>query len=99
MRRLGTLLVGVTLGAVAGASMVRRLDEAQQRFAPDRLARAAREGVAALRQRVVVPAPERRPRAPLATESAPGVWHGRRGGDGAPAADDPSAAASADPTA
>lgn len=78
MRRLGTLLVGAALGAVAGASLVRRLDEAQQRFAPDRLARSARQGVAALRQRVTVPAPARGLRAPLATDAAPGVWHGRR---------------------
>jgi hypothetical protein len=107
VRRLGSLLVGVALGAVVGASMVRRLDEAQQRFAPDRLARAAREGVAMLRQRVVVPAADRRPRPPLATEAAAGVWHGRRAGDPAAAAADPSAAvpadlsaaASADPTA
>ena len=52
MRRVFGFALGLGLGMVVGGAAVRRLEEAQQRFAPDRLAAAALERVERTRARL-----------------------------------------------
>lgn len=52
MRRVFGFALGIGVGAVVGAALVRRLDAAQARLAPDRLAASALEGVDRLRERL-----------------------------------------------
>jgi hypothetical protein len=52
VRRILSFSLGLGLGMVIGGNLVRRLDAAQQLFAPDRLGVAAATWVSALRARV-----------------------------------------------
>jgi hypothetical protein len=71
--------MGLGLGLVLGAAIVRRVSEAQARLSPDRIAASLLDGLGGLRRSITSATAPATGAHPLASDEAAGVWHGREG--------------------